>query len=64
MLQRQAANPKKIAALSGLSQPSVMTTLRVLETLAVVKESTGRQRNIRYHYTRTCKILTDEIGMY
>ncbi|WP_045217653.1 Fic family protein [Desulfonatronovibrio magnus] len=64
ILQRQAANPKKIAALSGLSQPSVMTALRVLESLAIVKESTGRQRNTRYHYIRTCKILNDEIGMF
>ena len=41
-----------------------MTALRVLQSLAIVKETTGRQRNTRYHYIRTCKILNDETGMF
>ncbi len=64
LLQRQAANPRKIAALSGLSPPSVMTALRTLQALGIVQETTGRQRNTRYHYTRTCKVLSDELGVF
>jgi Fic family protein len=64
MMVRQAANPKRISEQTGLSMPSVMRGLRTLMEMAIVEETTGRQRNTRYKYTETCALLATEIGNF
>jgi Fic family protein len=64
MLTRQAANPKRIVEVTGLSLPSVMSALRTLESFGIVEEATGRQRNTRYKYSRTCDVLSNEVGNF
>ncbi|MEF2145110.1 MAG: Fic family protein [Desulfovibrionaceae bacterium] len=64
MMVRQAANPKRISAQTGLSMPSVMRGLRSLMDEGIVEETTGRQRNTRYKYTETCAVLANEVGSF
>lgn len=53
-------DPVKIATLSGLSQPTVNSTLRNLVELEILREVTGRQRNKLYNYSRYLTLLSGE----
>lgn len=64
MLTRQMASPKRLVSLTGLTLPTVLSALRSLQDLGIVQETTGRQRNTRYAYKATARILADEVGSF
>lgn len=57
--QRPVANAKSLVTLTGLSTPTVITSLRALVALDVVREVTGRRRNRVYSYQSYVSILSE-----
>lgn len=57
--QRPVANAKSLVGLTGLSTPTVITSLRALVALDVVREVTGRRRNRVYSYQAYVNILSE-----
>lgn len=57
--QRPVVNAKSLVALTGLSTPTVITALRALVALEVVREVTGRKRNRVYSYQAYVSILSE-----
>lgn len=64
MMVRQAASPKRLMEMTGLSRPSVTTAFKTLQELGIVSETTGQRRNTRIRYDGTHDVLTREIGAF
>lgn len=57
--ERPVASAAVLAARSGLSVPSVNTNLKILETMGIVREITGRQRDRLFSYVAYVRILSE-----
>jgi Fic family protein len=64
MMIRQAASPKRLMLMTGLTRPSVSSALKTLRELKIVSETTGQMRNTRYRYDRTHDVLRREVGAF
>jgi Fic family protein len=57
--QRPVSNAAAIAKMSGVSQPSVNTSLASLEKLGIVRETTGGKRNRIFTYAKYLAMLSE-----
>ena len=59
LVERPVGNIARLASRTGLSQPTVAAALRLLESLDIVREITGRQRGKVYTYERYLAVLRE-----
>jgi DNA-binding transcriptional ArsR family regulator len=57
--QRPLASSSTLASLSGVSIPSVNSTLAALTDMEIVREVTGRRRNRIFSYEKYLAILSE-----
>ena len=59
LVERPVGNITRLASRTGLSAPTVAAALRLLESLAIVREITGRQRGRVFIYERYLAVLRE-----
>ena len=59
LVERPVGNIARLASRTGLSAPTVAAALRLLESLAIVREITGRQRGRVFTYERYLAVLRE-----
>ena len=59
LVERPAGNIGRLASRTGLSAPTVAAALRLLESLGIVREITGRQRGRVFTYERYLAVLRE-----
>ena len=59
LMERPLVTPKWLQEKTRLSQATINTVLMELESLGIVKETTGQKRNRIYSYTEYIQILEE-----
>ena len=59
LVERPVGNITRLASRTGLSAPTVAAALRLLESLGIVREITGRQRGRVFTYERYLAVLRE-----
>ena len=59
LVERPVGNIARLASRTGLSAPTVAAALRLLDSLGIVREITGRQRGRVFTYERYLAVLRE-----